>query len=130
MQQVTVTTVKTKRTLMEIRHKQSEKVPKGVKRSGRWPTAKKLHLKDNPACVVCGATTGKIEVHHIKPFHLFPADELDPDNLITLCENLKNGVSCHLLFGHCGSFLSYNPNVVKDAKAWKKKIANRPKGAE
>jgi 5-methylcytosine-specific restriction enzyme A len=110
-----------------FRHLQSDKVPKGAKRSDRWPTIRKHFLAKNPACVICGATKGKIEVHHIKPFHLHPQLELEPSNFITLCENMKDGVSCHLLFGHLGNFKSFNVNVKNDAKAWSKKISKRPK---
>ena len=52
--------------------------------------------------------------------------ELDPANLIVLCENWKDGVCCHLLFGHLGSFKSFNVDVVADAKLWHDKITNRP----
>jgi len=46
------------------------------------------------------------------PFHLDPAKELDPTNLITLCMSKKE---CHLYIGHGGSFKQYNPNVRSDA---------------
>ena len=98
----------------------------GAARSGHWPTLRKQHLEKSHACAVCGDTKGKIEVHHKKSFHEHPQLELDPNNLITLCENMSNGVSCHLLIGHLGSFKSINVNVVEDAKAWAEKIAHRP----
>jgi 5-methylcytosine-specific restriction endonuclease McrA len=88
---------------------------------------RKKFLRENPACSVCGAKTGKLEVHHILPFHLHPENELNPKNFIVLCENNNDGANCHLLFGHLGSFRSYNPNVKKDAAIWNKKIKNRPK---
>jgi len=116
--------------MKRISHKQSEKVPKGAKRSNHWSTVRKAHLKKHPACAVCEATTGHIEVHHIHPFHSHPELELDPSNLITLCENLKDGVSCHLLIGHLGSFKSFNPDVVMDSKKWREKIFTRPKNVK
>jgi len=67
-----------------------------------------------------------VEVHHILPFHIHPEKELDPSNLITLCEKKDNGVNCHLLFGHLGSFKSLNAFVVKDSHEWSKKIKGRP----
>jgi hypothetical protein len=96
------------------------------KRNPKWPTVRKYHLKANPACAVCG---GKevLEVHHKLPFHLNPTLELDPDNLITLCESKKNGVTCHLFFGHCGDYKSFNKNVEEDAKSWCDKISSRPR---
>lgn len=102
------------------------KIPKGSKRSDHWPKVRRQHLNANPVCAVCGGKK-KLEVHHIKPFHLFPKLELDPTNLITLCENKNDGVNCHLLFGHLGNFKSVNANVVEDASTWNKKIAERPK---
>ena len=88
--------------------------PEG-KRSPKWASVRKLHLKLHPRCAVCG-NDKKLEVHHQKPFHLFPELELVESNLITLCEDGKNGINCHLAFGHLGSYKSYNKNVIKDAK--------------
>jgi 5-methylcytosine-specific restriction enzyme A len=42
---------------------------------------------------------------------------------------MKDGVNCHLLVGHLGSFKSVNLTVREDAKAWNAKIAGRPKNA-
>jgi hypothetical protein len=80
-------------------------------------------------CSVCDGKK-KLEVHHKMPFHLHPALELDPGNLITLCENKADGVNCHLLFGHLGNFKSYNPQVNVDASLWFCKIRYRPKSSE
>ena len=101
------------------------KHPLGTARSGHWPTVRKHHLEMHPTCALCGGTA-KLEVHHIRPFHLHPDLELDPSNLVTLCEANKDGVNCHLLFGHLGNFKSFNVDVLEDAKQWLKKIANRP----
>jgi 5-methylcytosine-specific restriction protein A len=104
----------------------ADKVPLGSKRSSRWPSCRRQFLRQNPTCAVCGGKK-KLEVHHKKPFHLHPALELDFENLITLCENKKDGVNCHLLFGHLGNFKSFNKNVDTDAALWNKKIDGRPK---
>ena len=101
------------------------KHPFSAHRSPEWPRVRAKHLKTNPTCAVCGGTAN-IEVHHIEPFHLHPERELDPTNLITLCESGHEGVNCHLHYGHLGDFHSYNVNVVEDAGVWKKKIASRP----
>jgi 5-methylcytosine-specific restriction endonuclease McrA len=98
----------------------------GSKRSGKWPKVRAEHLKNNPTCAVCGGNK-HLEVHHKKPFHLNRDLELDPSNLITLCENQNDGVNCHLLFGHLGSFKSFNENVEFDSKSWNSKIKSRPK---
>jgi 5-methylcytosine-specific restriction enzyme A len=108
-----------------VKHIESEKEPKGSKRSDKWPKARKAFLVDNPTCAMCGGNK-KLEVHHIRPFHLHPDLELDPKNFVTLCENKKDGSNCHLLFGHLGSFKSFNVNVVQDAAEWQDKIKKRP----
>jgi 5-methylcytosine-specific restriction protein A len=95
------------------------------KRSSHWPTVRKNHVKNNPTCALCEGTK-KLEVHHIKPFHLHPELELDPDNLITLCEDKGNGVYCHLFFGHLGNYKSLNENVREDVELWRNKLKNRP----
>lgn len=115
------------RTNKKVVHKESDKAPRGSKRSTRWPSVRRKFIKNNPCCAVCGASKGKLEVHHIVPFHIDKELELDPSNLITLCENMNDGVSCHLLFGHLGSYRSYNVNVRKDASLWAKKLKQRPK---
>lgn len=102
------------------------KHPVGTSRSGQWPTVRKKHLTEHPRCEVCGGTT-KLEVHHVRPFHLHPDLELDQGNLITLCEANHGGANCHLLFGHLGNFKSFNVDVHEDAAHWAEKIASRPK---
>jgi len=95
------------------------------KRSNKWVSVRKDFLNKNNKCAVCGGSK-KLEVHHKKPFHQHPELELDENNLITLCESKKNGVTCHLLFGHLGNYKSINNNVEKDVKSWNDKIKNRP----
>jgi hypothetical protein len=99
----------------------SGKAPLGVKRSGSWPLVRSSFLKLNPKCAICESTTN-LEVHHIKPFHLNPELELDVNNLITLCESKKYGITCHLLVGHLGNYKFSNPDCRKDAKALHSKL--------
>jgi len=87
---------------------------------------RKKHLEKHSTCEVCGSTI-QLEVHHIVPFARDPEKELDPDNLITLCENSNDGVICHLLFGHLGNYQYLNPNVVEDARVWNEKFKTREK---
>jgi 5-methylcytosine-specific restriction enzyme A len=96
----------------------------GHARSGHWPTVRKHFLESHPTCAVCGGKE-KLEVHHLKPFHTHPSLELDPNNFITLCESEKNGVNCHLLFGHLGNFKAINSNVMDDSKIWLERISTR-----
>lgn len=81
------------------------------KRSGAWPTARKHFLEDNDTCAACGGKS-LLNVHHKEPFHLDPALELDPKNLITLC---MGKLECHLMLGHGDDFKAYNPSVEKHA---------------
>ena len=89
-------------------------------RSGHWPKVRAAHLALHPACEVCGDTK-RVNVHHKLPFHLHPELELDPENLITLCED-EHFVNCHLFVGHLGNFRGYNPDVVNDAEEWREKL--------
>lgn len=107
-------------------------------RSPEWPAVAHAHLAHEPACRVCGHRGRGLQVHHIKPFHLYPELELDPNNLITLCE-LK-GRDHHLLIGHFDDWESYNPQVRSDVKRyhnenartiranpdWQQEAAHRP----
>ena len=111
--------------LRHVKDRIAGKIPAGKSRSGQWPTVRKIHLLSEPTCRLCGGSA-KLEVHHIEPFHLHPGLELDPNNLITLCEELKDGLNCHLAFGHLGNFKSYNTSVVLNATVWAKKIKERP----
>ena len=94
----------------------------GVKRSGQWVTVRKHFIAKNNVCAVCGGKK-KLEVHHVKPFHLYPEFELDPTNLITLCEDLGNGINCHLLIGHLGNYRNVNTAVREDAAVWREKLS-------
>lgn len=81
------------------------------KRSSRWPAVKNAHIRANPYCAGCRATSN-LNVHHKKPFHLHPKLELDDRNLITLCMSIDR--HCHLLVGHGNNFKAFNPTVVED----------------
>jgi hypothetical protein len=110
----------------------------GHKRSPEWPRVEREHRLREPACVACGYQGTGIQVHHIRPFHLHPQLELDPNNLITLCE--IKGRDHHLLLGHLDEWESYNVHVRDDVKhfygksadeiradaGWQKKVKQRP----
>ena len=91
----------------------------GVARSGKWPAVREAHMAKFPNCAVCD-TDESCEAHHVKVFYKNPSEELNPNNIITLCRQH------HLEFGHLGSFKSFNKNVREDAETWNKKIKNRP----
>jgi 5-methylcytosine-specific restriction endonuclease McrA len=110
----------------------------GHSRSPEWAGVAREHLLHEPGCAVCGYTGHGLQVHHIKPFHLYPELELDQRNLITLCE--IKGRDHHLLLGHLDDWESYNVHVRNDTKrfhgesarrlransAWQKEVMQRP----
>jgi 5-methylcytosine-specific restriction endonuclease McrA len=89
-------------------------------RSPKWSSVRKQHLSSQPNCAACGRDK-KLEVHHIEPVHLNPDRELDPSNLITLCDD-----PCHLLFGHLLDYKSWNKDVVNDCAVYLNKVKNKP----
>jgi len=94
----------------------------GATRSSGWSGVRKTHIKQYPKCAVCGVTK-KLSVHHKKPFHMHPELELDPKNLVTLCESA--GMQCHITFGHLGDYKCVNNSVDKDIKIWNDKVNKR-----
>lgn len=97
-------------------------IESGLKRSGKWPAVRRKHLKKQPCCQICGAVF-LLNVHHIQPFHLFPDLELDPANLVTLCEG--NTVNCHYFIGHLMDWKTFNPDVLADAMRFQKIVKQR-----
>lgn len=94
-----------------IIQKIKDKIKYGKTRSPEWDNVRKKHIGLNPTCAVCGSLK-KVEVHHKKPFHLHPELELDPCNLISLCEGKEfSSMICHLHFGHLGNYQDANPDI-------------------
>lgn len=93
-----------------------------ARRSPKWPAFVKKLLKGK-SCACCGRTEN-LTGHHKKPFNLFPELELDPDNVLPLCEGRT--VNCHLAVGHLFNWRSYNPNVDADAEYIRQRVATRP----
>ena len=97
----------------------------GVERSPKWDRARRMHLRKQPGCAICGESK-TVSVHHIIPFHYAvslgrPDLELDGRNLITLCDS-NDGVKTqdhHLYVGHFGNFKLVNINVVSDSEKYK-----------
>ena len=87
-------------------------------RSPEWRKVRLEHLSKNPQCAVCGNCKNVVP-HHIVPFHVDPSRELDPTNLISLCEGKT--FNCHLFFGHFRNWTKHNPKVAEDARVWNEK---------
>ena len=88
-------------------------------RAGEWRRIRAEHLAKEPACVACGRTD-RVTVHHIIPVSISPILELDPQNLITLCDQ-----PCHFVFGHFMNYHCYNNEVRKMAKEYYKAFHKR-----
>lgn len=82
-----------------------------VKRSPKWEKLEHEFKLAHPSCAACGSIN-RLNIHHIKPFHVSPELELDPNNLITMCMDTKE---CHLKLAHLGSFKTANSNIIVDA---------------
>ena len=116
----------------------------GRGRSSHWPAVERAFRKVHPQCAACIVkAVAHVQIHHRFPFHYCvalgrPDLELDPRNLITLCEHV-GGPEHHLLLGHLDSFKSSDLDVAEDAitfrgmsaaeikkdKRWIKKVASR-----
>jgi hypothetical protein len=92
-------------------------------RSPEWREVRDEHVRLHPFCAACGGDR-KLQVHHILPFHLHPDLELDPENLLTLCE--RPARFCHYVFGHFHNWKAYNPNVVVDAARYLSEHSSAP----
>ena len=100
-------------------------------RSPKWPAVRDAYIKAHPTCAACGSTgkPGKpLQAHHVISFHEDAngdadgdgiPNELDPDNLITLCVDGPCNTHCHFVFGHSGDTKLTNPQVREDAARFK-----------
>lgn len=94
------------------------------RRSPRWPAIRQAWLRLHPECAACGQRD-RVEVHHVDPVHVRPDRELDPTNLITLCEDGPGHTDCHLILGHCGHWSAWNPTVRADADRFRLMLRSR-----
>lgn len=95
-------------------------------RSSHWNSVAHDFKQAHPYCFACGPDAAYplnfIQVHHEIPFHFCilldrPDLELDPRNLLTLCQGDRLDIlDHHLSIGHEGDFRRYNPNVRRDCK--------------
>jgi 5-methylcytosine-specific restriction enzyme A len=87
-------------------------------RSPEWEKLVRKIIKAHPYCAISGLREN-LQVHHIKPFHLYPELELVEANLVVL------NVNYHFIFGHFGDWRAWNPNVLNDIKVWHNRLTNR-----
>lgn len=112
---------------------ESVDTPPEGERSSKWTTVRNRFIEQHPVCQAC-KRDHKLNVHHVVPFHVDPALELDMDNLITLCAGDDSSNSdgdqwpdynCHFHIGHDPdgpdgprgpNWKLSNPNVRRDAQ--------------
>ena len=90
-------------------------------RASQWKKVRADHLKKYPQCAACGRTKN-LAAHHVIPVSFDPNKELDPNNLLTLCET-----PCHIVFGHFFSYHCYNKDVRKVTAAFYAALQNNRK---
>ena len=93
--------------------------PLGGLRSKDWSKTQKEAVAEHPFCAFHGGKgtiLNPLNVHHKKPFHLFPALELDKKNLLVACR------FCHLWFCHLGNWKLFNDKVEEMANTMLDKI--------
>jgi hypothetical protein len=109
-----------KAILEKLLDRMTGRVPPGADRHKDWPRIRNEWIRNHPECAVCGRSE-RLQAHHIIPFHVAPELELEPVNLVTLCTRRKV-LNCHLVFGHLGRWTDYNPNCIRDAQEWNRKL--------
>jgi 5-methylcytosine-specific restriction enzyme A len=78
-----------------------------VRRDPRWAKESREWLAEHAECELCGHDAIEdLEVHHERPYHLFPELEMDRQYWHALCRRPHD---CHRLWGHLSDFSLYNP---------------------
>ena len=88
-------------------------VAAGVPRSPKWPAWLKRFLAGK-RCAVCGRNDQPLTGHHVVPYHIDPARELDPSNVEPVCDD-SPARKCHLLIGHLGDWQLVNQDFRQHA---------------
>ncbi len=78
----------------------------------QWRKTRNAFIKEHPNCSIC-MNNKDIEVHHIRPWNLFPHLRYEFSNLISLCQ------PCHFRFGHGRNWKKWNPEINEFAIASK-----------
>lgn len=93
----------------------------GRPRSPRWPAVRRAHLAKHPRCAACGRLSGA-EVHHILPVSApgGKAAELDPSNLLTMCDDSTR--SCHFFLAHLLNWSAHDPDIARHAAEFRARL--------
>jgi len=91
-------------------------------RSGKWRAVRNSYIEAHPNCERCGKPA--TDVHHVIPFAV-GGPELDPDNLMALCDE------CHATEAHMDRhYDSWNPLIREEAALHRAMVAARPRNRE
>lgn len=71
-------------------------------RSSAWASFRNKNIKGK--CEICDSRFF-LELHHVKPYHLFPELELDPNNVVTACRKH------HFEFCHFFDWKKFNKDI-------------------
>lgn len=93
----------------------------GESRSPQWPTVRRKFL-EGKVCAACGGTE-QLEAHHLVPFSVDRNRELNPENLLALCEHPAR--LCHFRVGHRYRWASYSRHATEDAELDRKRLEER-----
>ena len=117
-------------------------------RDPKWQEYARKFIYDHPACLICGRTAGKRNVHHYIPVAFAraigrPDLEMDPRNAkYVLCEG--GACNAHCVVGHLGWYSSYDPYLeaalvqlkgktekeIRQMQGYQRAVSIRPKPAE
>ncbi len=92
-------------------------------RDPKWQEFARQFIYDHPACLICGMTAGKRNVHHYIPISFLKVInrldlELDERNAhYVLCEG--GACNAHCTVGHLSWYESYNPYLDSAVKQLK-----------
>jgi len=88
-----------------------------AKHDSKWRRVRDRYYATHKTCAMCGIARD-IQVHHIKPWHLYPEERYSHKNLVSLCQ------PCHFRFGHGRNWKAYNPVVVDMAEIVNNMLTN------
>ena len=89
----------------------------------QWRRTRNHFIRIQDDCQMCGADK-QLQVHHVRPWHLYPELRYEHSNLITLCQ------PCHFRFGHGRNWQAYNPDITNLVVHVRKSLTNTVYRAE
>lgn len=110
------------RTVLNLVAGRHAEDPPAERRSPQWPPVERAFLRAHPECRGCGSRRN-LNAHHLVPFHVDRAKELDPDNLVAVCR------SCHFVLCHRNDWSNWEPDAPRLLDAHRARTGARPFGS-